>query len=143
MKNHLRLVFDSIRDIRCACLTLVVKNESLEEKYEGGLAAFLDKYAWRCNRHITVSCSMGDDIDEIINELLASGLEVKKDFWVFDASNYALGYCNMPETKDKLVPIDVNVRWLKLHYLKGIIFARYVDPKNKYYKGKISETIAP
>lgn len=77
-------------EIRCVFYTLAVRNEALKKKWRGGLSDYWSRYNTIHNAGLTVSCFMGPYWDEQFEALIANGLEERKDFIVFDASNVIL-----------------------------------------------------
>ena len=116
MYPNLRVIYDSEKPVRCVFYTLVVKTESLKQKYEGGLAAFVNRYQPQCCKGLAVLCAMGtEDLYEPIEELERSGLVGQDDFTCFDASSLALGVEVMRRLGHE-TPSDVK---LPLTWLKG------------------------
>jgi len=91
-------------EIRCVFYTLAVRNEALKKKWRGGLSDYWSRYNTIHNAGLTVSCFMGPYWDEQFEALIANGLEERKDFIVFDASNVIL-------MKD-FEPFHFRVDWL-------------------------------
>lgn len=91
-------------EIRCVFYTLAVRNEVLKKKWRGGLSDYWSRFNTIHNASLTVSCFMGPYWDEQFEALLANGLEERKDFIVFDASNVIL-------MKD-FEPFPFRVDWL-------------------------------
>jgi hypothetical protein len=50
MSNGVRLVYEEVERLRCVFNAIVIKNSALNEKYPGGLRAYLEKHGGRCNR---------------------------------------------------------------------------------------------
>lgn len=113
MSNGVRLVYEEVERLRCVFNAIVIKNSALNEKYPGGLRAYLDKHGGRCNRMITAESFMGGEINEIFNDLRKHGFKHKLDFLFVDAGGYALlrgmgvGGILLPE------PVDLGVDWLE------------------------------
>ncbi len=91
-------------EIRCVFYTLAVRNEALKKKWRGGLSDYWRKYTTVHNASLTISCFMGPYWDEQFEALIANGLEERKDFIVFNASNVIL-------MKD-FEPFHFRVDWL-------------------------------
>jgi len=116
MYPNLRVIYDSEKPVRCVFNTLVVKTQSLKKKYEGGLAAFVNRYQPQCCKGLAVLCAMGtEDLYEPIEDLERSGLVGQEDFACFDASSLALGVEVMRRLGHE-TPSDVK---LPLTWLKG------------------------
>lgn len=96
--------FDPEAHIRCVFYTLAVRNEALKKKWRNGLLDYWGKYNNVHNDEITASCFMGPYWGEQRAALFANGLEERKDFIVFDASDVILA-------KD-FEPFHFRVAWL-------------------------------
>ena len=104
--------------------TLVIKNESLERLYEGGLLGFLHRHGGECNGKITVDCYMGGEIFETMDELNQCGLKFLEDFEFIDAGAYVIY-----DPKREVHPHNVSQRvdWLKGGYVNGYIYVWYAE----------------
>ena len=91
-------------EIRCVFYTLAVRNEALEKKWRGGLPDYWSRFNTIHNSGITVSCFMGPYWGEQLEALIANGLEERKDFIIFDASDVIL--------KKDFEPFRFRVDWL-------------------------------
>ena len=126
----LSYVYTSNKTIRCFFFTVVVKNESLVKHYQGSLKSFMEKYYPLCNKDISVSVFMnGDEMYDLIDDLIENGLKMSEDFGYFD-SNYLvdLMYC-YPDEFTWRKDLDLGVGWLKgIHANKiGDIYVWYND----------------
>jgi hypothetical protein len=100
----------------CASFTLVIKNDSLNQKYPGGLRAFIEKYHATCNRHISVTCDMGSEVGEKLDDIAGNGLLPDQDFWTYDFWSHALAMANGPGQKLEPHAIDTGIEWLRSEY---------------------------
>ena len=131
MENNMNLclVYDSKRKMKCVFYTVIIKNESLIEHYEGGLQEFIEKYyCARCNEYLSVVCYMGvADADETVDDLLKNGLEMIRDFKIFDATRLAMdiNLCLSPSTLQE--DLNLGVDWLKCIYDHGSIWVWHSD----------------
>ena len=118
--EHLYVAYDLEQEkMRCASLTLVIKNGSLRLKYPGGLKGFLEKYRARCNRYITVSCTMsGPEFFDEVDDIGDHGLKLDEDFWAFDFWNYGVAVASHPEGKIQPHEVDTRVGWLRCAFLE-------------------------
>lgn len=121
MKLH--VINNKRKKLQCVFDTLVIKNESLERSYEGGLIGFLDKHGGECNGKITVVCYMGGEIFDTIDELVMNGLEFLEDFEFIDAVSNDSNRKTYPHN------IKQRVEWLKGRYVNGYIYVWYADDK--------------
>ena len=104
--------YTSNREIRCAFFTLVIRNEALEEKYKGGLEAFVNKYLCEYNDDITKRIAMAADyLGPALDEIEESGLLSETDYLLFDASGHIL--CPEEDYTEAYLGVD----WLKGYYL--------------------------
>ena len=112
--------YTSDSEIKCIFVALVIKNKPIEEKYHGGLKAFVNKHNSLYNDNITTIMAMsGGDIAIDAVELLKCGLVVKQDFVVFDASNE---FIPLPDYSE----INLGVDWLKAYWHDGHTIVQYV-----------------
>jgi len=79
--------FTSEPEISCVFYTLVIRNEAINQKYEGGLKAFVAEHRTQYNNDITVMCFMSSDNLYDASEMLQNkGLKWEEDFTYFDAT---------------------------------------------------------
>ncbi len=130
------LMYQSAGELRCAFITIVVKNEALKAKYPGGIEAYARKFHARFNDRITVTCSMGE-IDDNISALKKHDVSadecVMVDFTDYSLMNSVAEF--LPETVKLTEPyeIDMGVKWLKAWADKGQFYVEYIggDAENK------------
>ena len=120
--------------LRCAFYTVVIKNNSLAQHYRGGLKGFLEKHPAKCNSRITVYCAMSGEIDDVIDDLCASGLTIKKDFVFIDAGDYALTQSMFYQNR-RQNHVDVGVDWLKACYTAAGFYVWHTDENCGRRKG--------
>ena len=112
--------YTSDSEIKCTFITLVIRNQPLEEKYPGGLHAFVEKHASLYNENITSIIAMLDtDIADNVAELIDNGLVNKHDFVVFDAFPLT-----PPEDYSE---IDIGVSWLKGYWHDGYYLVQFAQ----------------
>ena len=122
----LYVAHSSIEKIQVCFYTVVVRNESLAQLFGGGLKAFVDRYRAQCNNHISVFCDMGgNELDEVIQDLIASGLKRDDDFALFDAADLALSTSMDMGPNKRAKMIDIGLSWLKVQYTPGGMFVWY------------------
>ena len=131
--QDLYLVFEDNKAIKCAFNTIVIRNESLIEKYPGGTKAFVEKHTPKCNKDLTVSCHMGSDVEDVWNDLIQNGLVKNIDFTSFDTVSYSFEF-RMSGKEDAIHDIVFDVSWLKGHYTKDGVFVWYETTKGKKTK---------
>jgi hypothetical protein len=124
-----QLVFDSRNKVRCVFFTLVVKLETLKEKYKGGILAFLKRHGARSNRNFAYMCVMNEnDLTVPILDIKKRGLISDLDFVCFDATWRALGV-EMPaklglKTQKR---VQFPVEWLAGYVENGGVIIYYVE----------------
>ena len=114
------IVHNSDPKMRCLFNSVVVRNESLNAKYPGGLDGFIRKNGGVANWDITVTFSMAEDIYEVVDDLRHQGLSGGDDFVFVDAAGYSIQ--TFRDKKDFPHNIDVGVGWLKARYADGGIW---------------------
>ena len=99
--------FTSEPEISCVFYTLVIRNEAINQKYEGGLKAFVAGHGVKYNNDITVMLFMGsDNLYDASDMLQNKGLKWEEDFTYFDATA-------MSRKKPKVETSPFKVKWLK------------------------------
>ena len=117
---HLYIAHRAKRKIAVAFYTIVVRNQAIDAKYPGGMAAFVEKQGPFCNRDIAVCCSMCEEIDEVYQDLVENGLNRREDFAYFDAARET-----MFMKEDQI--IESHVPWMRCAYRGGRTFVWYHD----------------
>ena len=119
----MHVITTSSKRVECQFFTLVIKNEVLHRKYVGGLKGLLDEYGGKSSRDLTVLCFMGDEINDAIGDLLASGLTAEEDFTVIDAAIMQMGIeAKKDDISFRELMLDTGPPWLKVSYEKSLIF---------------------
>jgi hypothetical protein len=86
---------------------LVIRNEAINQKYEGGLKAFVAEHEVKYNNDITVMLFMSsDNLYDASDMLQNKGLKWEEDFTYFDATV-------MSGKKSQVETIPFKVKWLK------------------------------
>lgn len=117
----LHLAHTSKERMDCHFITLVIRNESLNRLYAGGLRGFHDVNPSRCNRDISVDCYMGSDIEDTVRDLTAAGLVRGTDFTIFDAVRPTMH----PFRTTRRESIDTGAPWLKATCAGGNVYVWY------------------
>jgi hypothetical protein len=125
MEGVLNLVYEDEEELRCVFNAVVIRNSALNAKYPGGLRAYIERHGGICNRAITADSFMGGEIDEVVADLLAHGLEHRRDFLCVDAGGHAVAAGVRGERLFKPRPVDLGVDWLEASYHKGGILVRH------------------
>lgn len=127
--KELRMILNNDGEISCHFLTMVVKMESIINKYEGGVKAFVEHYHVRLKRDIAVICTMGfDGLDDPYMDLDNNGLKPEEDYVILDVGRKVLAYTMLKDTdypheKSPSMP----VKWLKGRFHKSCIMVHYVS----------------
>ena len=85
---------------------------------------YLQTHGSLTNNDISVFCSMGDEIDLVVKDLIDNGLHGGDDFTFVDAGGYSMQVAISKE--DCPHNISVGVDWLEARYAKGGIWVWYV-----------------
>lgn len=106
------------REIRCSFFSLVVRRDSLDERYTGGTRAFVRQHHGVYNDDILVIGAMGfRELDGPIEDLLSNGLQDGPDYVVFDAMTFGPpGHVKAGRDDAK---ISMGVDWLEGRASKG------------------------
>lgn len=115
-------------ELKTVFYTVVVRNEALKKIYPGGVGAYHRKHSPKGNRDICISCYMGGDVDDCVDDLLVCGLLPQNDFICF---NSTLGTICVDWDEIDGTSRDMRVDWLKGCYHDGYLWVRYQD-LNKY-----------
>jgi hypothetical protein len=132
----------SDEELRCAFNAVVVKNSSIAQLYPGGMSAFDEVFPFNyCNEKITAYSSMGGEVREVIDELIACGFKHKEDFLFVDAGLYLM--CGDPGPFE----VDLGVNWLAGRYEDRGVYVRFVQsapgiPKKPRKMGTTPEPIS-
>ena len=119
-KRNFRIKW-SDEELRCAFNAVVVKNSSIVQRYPGGMSAFVEMFPFNyCNENIITYSSMGDDVNDVIDELVACGFKHKEDFLFVDAGLYRM-YGGPGSFK-----VELGVSWLAGRYEDGGVYVRFV-----------------
>ena len=113
-------------ELKTVFYTVAVRNAALRAKYPGGVAAYHQKNTPTANRDICISCYMGGDVNDCINDLLLCGLMPPDDLICFDATAGTISV-DYEEIDGK--PRDMGVPWLRARYHDGYLWVRYDDGK--------------
>ena len=131
-RPDLRIVFQASEYIGCVFLSLVVKIDSLNEKYPGGIKAFDQKHNVTCNRDLAVICAMAlDDLAEAVSDLDTHGFVNGDDVVLFDAASDVLAqvafeHSGLDNALHDYSKPDLGVNWLEGVIIKGKMMLRLV-----------------
>jgi hypothetical protein len=122
--RNIHIVHKSNEKMRCVFNSVVIRNDSLNSKYPGGLKGFFGNHPAISNNDITVCISMGAEIDEVIDDILSEGLSDGSDFAFVDAGGFAISFSLFKKNQPQ--DVDVGVDWLKARYAEGGVWVWYV-----------------
>jgi len=114
----MHLVHTSTEKLTCHFLTLVIRNDSLDRLYAGGLKGFMTNNPARCNEDITVDCYMGGDIDDTGKDMVDAGLVQGQDFVFFDAARLTMFH----EPAARRESLETGIPWLRAMLSGGEVF---------------------
>ncbi len=126
-RHEMYVIHNARKRIKCVFITLIVRNTALGRKYPGGIQAFAEKHSPHCNSDISVTCHMGDDVDEVHSDLFDNGLKPMDDMFLFDAARYALNVMGPEGEPMEPHSIDLGVSWLRARYRDGCVYVWYVE----------------
>ena len=113
-------IFTSEPEISCVFYTLVIRNESINQKYKGGIKVFVAEHGVNYNNDIAVMIFMAPLGVEVTEEMLKkSGLKYGDDFTWFDAR----ALCGK---KPVVKAIPFKVKWLKGYFSKSRAYVSLV-----------------
>ncbi|MFO7964020.1 MAG: hypothetical protein R6U50_08890 [Desulfobacterales bacterium] len=122
------LVHTSRKRMRCVFNSLVIRNDSIKAKYQGGLRRFHQTHGGMTNNDISVFVSMDDEVDGVVMDLIDNGLSNGQDFTFVDAGGFSI-YASM-SNEDYPQDVQLQVDWLKGRYAEGGIWVWLVEGDN-------------
>jgi hypothetical protein len=111
--------------LHCAHHTIIIRNDSLEDKFPGGLEAFRRKYQPVSNDHITVYCVTNYLILDAIRELELIGLETGEDFVTIDTVECEMWRMINPDKIDQPFWLETGANWIKCKQWNGNVMVWY------------------
>jgi hypothetical protein len=112
--------FISEPELPCVFYTVVIRNEAINQKYEGGIKAFVTKHGVKYNDDLSVMIFMApsgvEDTEEMLKKL---GFKREDDFTWFEASE-------MARRKPTVKIIPFKAKWLKGYCSKGRAYVSLV-----------------
>jgi hypothetical protein len=105
------------KEMKCVFFSLVVRNQAIEKKYQGGLMAFLKKHIGsEYNDDITTICALsGGDLDEPLKDLQENGFDDEVDYCCFDATSHMI--LGNSDNQNYESPVD----WLEGRYFENSV----------------------
>ena len=123
--TNLHVAYTSFPKLRCVFCTIIIRKQSLQEKYPGGLEAFVNHYGVQCNDRIAVYCDMGSDVGDVLMVLHQCGMKEFEDFATLDTVDAEMLCCAFPEMRERPFPVDTRVGWLKAQFWHGNVWVWY------------------
>ncbi|MBL0713893.1 MAG: hypothetical protein JJV98_09335 [Desulfosarcina sp.] len=120
-----RLPNASSSELRCTYQTVIIRNESLNQKFPGGLSAFVNRYRAECNDHITVYCHTGSEIGDMFRALEAVGLEHSNDFATLDTIECEMWRLIHSEKVNRPFWFETGADWLQCKHRQGSVWVWY------------------
>jgi hypothetical protein len=113
--------FNSAPEISCVFNTVVIRNESINQRFKGGIKSFVSEHRVSYNNELSVMCFMGPaDLDDTLEMLENKGLKWEEDFTWFDATAIS-------RKKPKVKAIPFRVKWLKGYCKDGRAYVSLVS----------------
>ncbi len=112
-------------ELVCTHHTVIFRNASLEEKYPGGLEAFIDRYSADANDHITVHCVTNAIIGDTIRKLEAMRLARGKDFVAIDTVECEMWRMIHSDEIERPFWFETGADWLRYKHWKGRVLVWY------------------
>jgi hypothetical protein len=113
-------IFTSEPEISCVFYTVVIRNEAINQKYEGGIKAFVAKHGVKYNNDLSLMIFMApggvEDTEKMLKQL---GFKREEDFTWFEASE-------MARKKPTVKSIPFKAKWLKGYCSKGRAYVSLV-----------------
>ncbi len=125
--RNLHAAYTSLPKLRCVFFTIVIRNQSLQDKYPGGRDAFINEHGGQCNDHITIYFDMGGEIEDVFKTLDECEMERKTDFAALDAGLSEMLCSFKPEMRENPFPVDTGVDWLKGQYWNGNVWVTFSE----------------
>ena len=125
--RNLHAAYTSKPKLRCVFYTIIIRNQSLNDKYPGGLEAFINEHGVQCNNYITVYYDMGSDIGDVLEAIHECGMERSVDFTTLDTMESAMLCCMKPELRKRPFTVDTRVDWLKGQYWKDNVWVTFSE----------------
>jgi hypothetical protein len=117
--------YTSLPKIRCTFYAIIIRKQSLQERYPGGVAAFANHYYIQSNDHIAVCCDMKSDVGNTLLALHQCGLMQSEDFTTFDTIESEMWCSINPEMRERPFSVDTRVEWLEAQYWNGTVWVWY------------------
>lgn len=120
--RNLYVVHDCSKELKCSFLTYVVRTDSIDAKFPGGLKAFAEKHGPRCNNDLAVICAMNNnDLEPVLQDLQDHAFD-KGDAVFFDAASFLLEASMTGEYGR----IEFGIPWLRSECTREGFFVRYL-----------------
>jgi hypothetical protein len=113
------------QEIQCVNHAIIIRNESLEIKYPGGLKVFRRRFNVNSNEHITVYCDSSNSVWDNIKEFEAIGLENGKDFASIDTVECEMWRLINADGVDRPFWFETEAEWLGCKHWNGNVLVWY------------------
>lgn len=111
-------------ELQCTHHTFIFRNDSLIQKYPGGLDGFRNRYISGSNDLITVHCDVSTAVDTI-RELESLGLEQGADFVAIDTDECKMLQMISSDEIERPFWFEAGADWLRFKHWKGKVLVWY------------------
>jgi hypothetical protein len=112
-------------EIQCRHHAIIIRNDSLEKKFPGGLRTFRNRFNVNANAHITVYCDSNNAMWENIRKFEAMGLEHGKDFVTLDIVECEMWQLIHADGVDRPFWFETEADWLGCKHWNGNVLVWY------------------
>jgi hypothetical protein len=124
-RRQLKMLPRSKIELSCIHHSIIIRNDSLEGKFPGGLEAFSQTYSPSYNDHIAAYCVTNYFILDAIRELELVGLDHGKDFITIDIAACEMWRTIHSDKIDHPFWFETGVDWLRFKQGKGKVLVWY------------------
>ena len=112
-------------ELNCNHHAVIIRNDSLEDKFPGGLDDFKNRYRPDFNDHIAIHCVTKYLIWYTVRELESVGLVQGKDFITIDSVECEMWRMIHSEKVDRPFWFEMGPEWLRCEHWKGKVLVWY------------------
>ncbi len=113
---------ESKYELHCDHHAIIIRNESLEDKYPGGIDAFRNRYRPDFNDHFSILCVASRLIWYTVRKLEIVGLVQVEDFITFDTVKCKTWQMVHSDDIERPFWFETGVEWLNYKYADGKVF---------------------
>ncbi len=119
------MLHQSELELSCIHHTIIIRNDSLEDKFPGGLDAFRQTYRTHSNDHIAAYCVTNYLILDAIRALELAGLDYGKDFTTIDLAAFEVLRMIHSDKIHQAYWFKTGADWLKYRHYNGKVSVWY------------------